>query len=69
MLIVSLITFTSAPNPMPTAWFSPKPVPLTVTETPGVWDVGVNVITPAAFAIGIHAKTIENTRKAIIDVA
>ncbi len=62
--ISSFLAAASAPNPMPTVVVALKPVPETVTEAPGVADVGDRVMVPAALTIGRGAKTTENTRKA-----
>jgi hypothetical protein len=68
-MLVSL-PLTSAPNPIPTALFAPKPVPATLTEPPELLELGVKVIAPAAFAIGINIvvanRNIESVIKAII---
>jgi hypothetical protein len=52
---------------MPTALVAAKPVPATVTESPGMAVVGVNVMAAVcALVICMAARTIESVRKAII---
>ena len=69
----SLLTATSAPNPMPTAVFAANPIPVTLTELPATScedDKEIEAI--AALANGAtndnDAKTIENVRKNVIVV-
>jgi hypothetical protein len=57
---------------MPTSLVAPKPVPVTVTVPPGAWELGFNVIDPAADAVGINCveiRAIESIESASMAVA